>query len=164
MRKRLEDELYPGVATWLALHLRGKFPRADVNTYDTHSVDLRTVLRQRGLHGRFQDSDAYEIQVDVTGVVQDKDKVRLAFVECKVGPITLGDVGQMLGYCLVALPEWSYLISPAGLSDRLSKLLITYGRYDILSYGKGNHIRIAQWNMGRNEIDVSSLVPRGTHI
>ena len=90
--------------------------------------------------------------------------MKLAFVECKMGPITLGDVGQLLGYSLVARPEWSYLVSPEGMSGRLSTLLLTYGRQDVLSYGRDRHIRIARWNIDRNEIDLATLVPKGTHI
>jgi hypothetical protein len=164
MRNRLESELYPRVAGWLDAHLRGKFPKATVTTHDTHSADLCAFLRRKSLQSKFRDCDAYEIQVDVTGVVEGDNFVKLAFVECKMGPVTLGDVGQLLGYSLVARPEWSYLISPAGMSGRLSPLLMTYGRQDVLSYGRNKHIRIARWNVDRNEIDLATLVPKGTHV
>jgi len=159
-----ETALYPEVASWLIRHLRGRHPRATVHAQDTHSMDLSTFLRRQNIHSQFKDYDAYEIQVDVTGIVQSTDGIRLAFVECKVGPITLRDVGQLLGYSLVARPEWSYLLSPAGASDRLNTLLVTFGRQDILNYSKGHAIRLASWNVGRKEVDLSSLIPRGSHI
>lgn len=158
-----ESDLYPRVAHWLARHLQGKYPRAKVSAHDTHRSELASFLRKEKLHRHFKNSEAYEIQVDVTGVVEGRDFVKLAFVECKVGEITLRDVGQLLGYSLVARPDWSYLVSPEGLSDRLSMLLATYGRQDILVYGKGQHIRIAVWNSGRGEIDLATLVPKGSH-
>src|SRR5260370_29668382 len=130
MSALLESELYPHVAEWLALNLKSSHPKAKITTSDTHKTELSSFLREKNLNRRFSDSDAYEIQVDVTGIVEGRDFVKLAFVECKIGPITLRDVGQLLGYSLIARPEWSYLLSPAGLSDRLSMLLVTYGRQD----------------------------------
>lgn len=85
----------------------------------------------------------------------------LAFVECKVGPITLRDVGQLLGYSLIARPETSYLISPAGLSDRLRSLLVTFGRQDLLNYTRNRMLLLATWDSGRCEVDPSSVIPRG---
>jgi hypothetical protein len=164
MKRDAEIGLYPEVATWLARYLRGRYPKAIVVAYDTHSMELAAFLRRENLHGLFKDYDAYEIQVDVTGIVQTPDSIRLAFIECKVGPITLRDVGHLLGYSLVARPEWSYLLSPAGLSDRLNALLVTFGRQDILSYARNRSIRLATWSTGRREVDLSTLIPKGSHI
>lgn len=164
MKKEKEKQLYEGVAEWLASHLQARNPRARVSAHDTHSIELSDFLRRERLHHYFENSEANEIQVDVTGIVQQRDLVRLAFVECKAGPITLRDVGQLLGYSLVARPEWSFLLSPEGLSDHLSNLLLAFGRQDILTYGKNKHIRIATWNRNRREMDASSLVPKGSHI
>jgi hypothetical protein len=158
-----ESALYPQVSAWLARSLRDRHPRANVAAYDTHSIDLAALLRREGLHSLFKDCDAYEIQVDVTAIVKTSSSIRLAFVECKVGPITLRDVGQLLGYSLVARPEWSYLVSPGGLSDCLNRLLLTYGRQDILRYGKNQSIRLATWNVGRAELDLRTVVPKGSH-
>lgn len=131
--------------------------------FDTHSIDLAALLRREGVQTFFKDCDAFEIQVDVTGIVKTASAVKLAFVECKIGPITLRDVGQLLGYSLVARPEWSYLISPKGLSDCLNRLLTTYGRQDILRYGKSQSMRLAAWNIDRGEIDLSTVLPKGSH-
>lgn len=57
---------------------------------------------------------AYEIQVDVTVIIRLRKSVSFAFVECKVLPVTRRDVGQFLGYSLVARPQRSYLFSPLG--------------------------------------------------
>lgn len=164
MSRDPESVLYPQVASWLSSYLHGRYPRASVAAFDTHAVDLAGFLRKEGIHHYFKDCEAYEIQVDVTGIVRTGETIRLAFVECKVGPITLRDVGQLLGYSLVARPEWSYLLSPLGLSDRLNTLLVTFGRHGVLNYGKDRAIRLASWNIGRREVDLSTLVPRGSHI
>lgn len=163
MTRNPELALYPQVSKWLDRILRDRHPRAEVAAYDTHSMDLSAFLRREGLHSLFKDCDAYEIQVDVTGIVRTEKSINLAFVECKVGPITLRDVGQLLGYSLVARPEWSFLVSPGGLSGCLNSLLITYGRQDVLNYGKGQFIRLGTWNAERAELDLATLVPTGEH-
>ncbi|HEV2380633.1 MAG TPA: hypothetical protein VG206_12665 [Terriglobia bacterium] len=159
----LERLLYPEVANWLARYLSGQRPRAKVSAHDTHSADLSAFLLRQGLHRHFPDYSAFEIQVDVTGVVEAQEHIELAFVECKVGPITLGDVGQLLGYSLVARPALSFLISPRGISDRLRVLLVTLGRQDILTYAPGRAIRLAPWDLVRREVDLSQIVPAGSH-
>lgn len=159
-----EIKLYPRVAEWLRRYLQDRFKKANVVAHDTHKVELSAFLRSEKLHSLVGGYDAYEIQVDVTGIVRSGDSVRFAFVECKVGPITLRDVGQLLGYSLVARPEWSLLISPSGVSDRLNELLMTYGRQDVLSYGRNRTIRVGTWNVNRREVDAASLIPRGSHI
>jgi hypothetical protein len=164
MMRDSETSLYPSVALWLGRYLKGRHPKATTTAHDTHSMELSAFLRKENLHAQFKDYDAYEIQVDVTGIVQTRDSVRLAFVECKVGPITLRDVGQLLGYSLVARPEWSYLLSPAGVSDRLNTLLVTFGRQDVLNYAKNRAIRLATWNVGRSEVEIATLIPKGSHI
>jgi hypothetical protein len=163
MTRNPELALYPQVSKWLERSLRDRHPRADVAAYDTHSMVLSALLRREGLHSLFKDCDAYEIQVDVTAIVKTSKSIKLAFVECKIGPITLRDVGQLLGYSLVARPEWSFLISPAGLSACLHSLLITYGRQDLLNYGRNQFMRLATWNMDRAELDLPTLIPPGSH-
>lgn len=163
MNRNLELALYPQVSKWLERALRDRHPRAEVAAYDTHSMVLSAVLRREGLQSFFKGCDAYEIQVDVTAIVKTSKSIQLAFVECKIDPIALRDVGQLLGYSLVAHPEWSFLISPAGLSECLHRLLITYGRQDLLNYGRNQFMRLATWNMERSELDLSTLVPAGGH-
>jgi hypothetical protein len=126
-------------------------------------VQLSGFIAMQGLQGSFPDYAAYEIKVDVTALLFLRSAVKLAFVECKIGPITLRDVGQLLGYSLVAQPEKSLLISPRGVSDRLSTLLVTLGRTDILSYGRDRHLRLASWNWQRGEIDLPTVLPKGEH-
>lgn len=104
------------------------------------------------------------IHRDVTGVVRTDTSLRFAFVECKTAPITLRDVGQLLGYSLVAKPDWAFLLSPEGLSSRLNTLLVTYGRQDILTYASNRAIRLASWDTRRSEIDSSTLIPKGSHV
>jgi hypothetical protein len=134
----------------------------EVRTYDTHSLQLLNLVVSEGVQTLFPDYPAYDIKVDVTGLVLSRSGAKFAFVECKIGPITLRDVGQLLGYSLVAQPEISILLSPCGLTDWLSTLLVTLGRTDILTYGNRS-LRLATWDMERKEIEAASVVPRGAH-
>jgi len=164
MKLANEDVLYRPVAEWLERYLKARHPRAEIASHDTHKSDLSAFLRTHQLSCHFGDCSAYEIKVDVVAVVKARGRVSLAFAECKKGPITLRDVGQLLGYSLVARPEFSILISPEGLSARLTSLLMTFGRQDILSYGNGRMIRLAEWNLRRSEVNLATLVPKGSHL
>lgn len=95
--------MYPEVCAWLHDLLDAGFPRATVEVADTSRVILANYLEQRGLAALFPDCQTYEINVDVTGVVKAK-KPHLAFVECKLTPLTLRDMSQLLGYSKVAVP------------------------------------------------------------
>ena len=156
-----EKEMYPDVMVWLKRALQGKRPRADVETYDTSTVALRRFLETKGLQGLFPQYQSYDIQVDVTAVVRTRREAHLAFVECKVNPITLRDLSQLLGYSRVALPIYSIIISPAGIGGAISYLLKTCGRIDVLDYGNGRRLKIATWDTARREISIPTLIPAG---
>lgn len=53
--------------------------------------------------------------------------------------------------------------SKTGLSECLYSLLITYGRRDLLNYGRNQFMRLATWSLERSELDVSTLAPAGAH-
>ena len=69
-----------------------------------------------------------------------------------------------MGYSKVALPLYSIIISPSGISRSVNILFNTYNRFDVLEYDKGKRIRIATWDPGRKSIDVSSLIPSGEYL
>lgn len=156
-----EKEMYPEVMTWLKRALSGMWPRADVETYDTSVVALRRFLEAHGLQELFPQYQSYDIHVDVTGIVRTKRDAYLAFVECKVNPITLGDLSQLLGYSRVALPIYSIIVSPAGIGGAMSYLLRTCGRLDVLDYGQGRRLKLATWDASRREISIPTLIPPG---
>jgi len=157
-----EEELYPYVIEWLRKFLKGRHRNSDVDVYDTHKINLSKFLQNNELQNYFPEFSAFDIKVDITGIIKSKKSVKLAFVECKTDPITLKDVGQILGYSKVANPDYSFIISPSGLSSPLSVLLQTFGRYDLLEYSS-RKIRIAKWNLERMEIDSNTILPPGEH-
>jgi len=85
MNPRSELALYGDVRAWLLGYLRGIHPRAEIAAYDTHHVQLSAFLFQERLHESFPAYAAYEIKVDITGVIRSGSFTSLAFVECKIG-------------------------------------------------------------------------------
>lgn len=156
-----EQSLYPEIRLWLETRLRVLFPKWNVNAFDTSRVKLSAFLERYGYSEFFTGSDGYEIQADITGVLERGKNKRLAFVECKCTPITLRDVGQILGYSRVAQPIFALITSPSGISGQLSLLLTTYNRIDLLEYGQSRRIKIATWDAARKQIQPSSVIPPG---
>lgn len=158
-----EREMYPPVMSWFRRVLKGRFPTAAVETYDTSTVGLNRFLQDRGLHHLFPQYQSYEIRVDVTAVVQLRKSGLLGFVECKLKQISLRDVSQLLGYSRVALPAYSIIVSPAGVTQAVHYLLNTFGRLDVLEYSSGRRLRVATWDTLREEISLPTLIPPGEY-
>ena len=156
-----EREMYPDVMEWLERKLRGTFPHAEIKTYDTSAVALYRFLETNGFQAHFPQYQSYDIHVDVTGIVRIKKEAHLAFVECKLNQITLRDFSQLLGYSRVAAPIYSIIISPAGIGSSMTWLLKTYGRLDVLEYGKNRRLRVAAWDSTRREVSVPTVIPTG---
>ena len=105
-----EQELYPEIIKWIAKHLQGRHPKAEIKAYDTSRQDLSEFLRRHKLHSFFPEFETYIIRVDVTATIRYKDGCDLAFVECKLNPINLKDISQLLGYSKVVKPKYSFII------------------------------------------------------
>ena len=157
-----EVELYEPVRIWLERVLRQHYKRMNIRVFDTHNVKLARLINDLGLQTLFPQFNAWDVKVDITGIISNKKKGYLALVECKVKQLTLRDVGQLLGYSIVVNPILSVLTSPASPSDPLITLLKDYGRLDVLEYGpQKKHIRIAKWDNVKNEVIPSSVLPPG---
>ena len=156
-----EKEMYPDVMVWLNTYLKHKYRKASVAVYDTSREDLREFLRRRNLSRHFPQSDTFVIKVDITGVIVSGNVYRLAFVECKANSISLRDISQLIGYSKVVIPAFSMIVSPAGVSPPVNKLINIYRRYDVLSYKDDLLVRIATWNQTSKDIDSASVLPHG---
>ena len=156
-----ENEMYQPTIEWFAQYLSSYHKKASVKVFDTSQVSLLRFLERNNYHHLFQDYITYDIQVDITALVKTKKRAFLSFIECKLKPITLKDISQLLGYSRVAYPLYSLIISPSGISKSVHYLLKTFNRYDVLEYAKGKSIRVAKWNIERNEISTPSLIPPG---
>lgn len=157
-----ERAMYPEVGAWLRRLLRARFPKSAVQVADTSRITLSSYIEQEGLEDLFPGYQTFEINVDITGIVQSK-RPTLAFVECKVTALTVRDMSQLLGYSKVAKPVYSILLSPAGISVALSLLLKIYRRYDVLEYAEGQRLKIGVWDAVRKTLDPATLIPPGEH-
>lgn len=157
-----EAQLYEPVCTWLKQTLSQKYKRMNVRVFDSHKIKLSRLINDLRLQSLFPQYNAWDVKVDVTGVISSKNKGHLALVECKTKALTLRDVGQLLGYSIVVDPILSILTSPGSPTEPLITLLKDYGRLDVLQYGPAKrHIRIAKWDSTRREIVPASVLPAG---
>ncbi len=128
---------------------------------DTHSSPLRLVIPRLGLTAQYPDYAVWDIRVDLAAFIVGPGAPQLALVECKKNAATLADLGQLLGYSLVARPLLSLLVSPVGPSQVLANLLLAYGRYDILNYGENRSIAMVTWDYARGCPTIEETIPRG---
>ena len=157
-----EAELYEPVRAWLETILKDHYKRMNVRVFDSHNLRLSRLITDLGFQSLFPQFNAWDVMVDVTGIVSNDKKGYLALVECKTKQLTLRDVGQLLGYSIVVNPILSVLTSPSPPSDPLITLLKDYGRLDVLQYGPSRrHIRIAKWDIVKREVIPSSMLPPG---
>ncbi|MEM3626421.1 MAG: hypothetical protein QXZ25_00135 [Candidatus Bathyarchaeia archaeon] len=160
-----ERAMYPDVCSWFKKVLQSKFKNARICVEDTSKKVLSKWLIEKGFHNFFPYHQTYEVEVDVTGVIVKSDKeAYLGFVECKLGKINLRDFSQLLGYSKVALPMYSIILSPKGVSHSLNLLFNVARRNDILYYSADRHIFITRWDERKRDIDFSTIIPKGANI
>lgn len=157
--------MYSDVCSWFKRILENKFKDAKICVEDTSKKILSKWLLDKGFHDYFPDYQTYEIEVDVAGVIKKSEReAYLGFIECKLGRISLRDVSQLLGYSKVALPLYSVILSPKGISKSLNLLFNVARRNDVLYYSVDRHIVITNWDERKRGIDFSTIIPKGTHI
>jgi len=158
-----EKEMYPPVKHWLYNILKQKYPRHKIKVADTSQVKLFKWLESQKFHTFFDDYLTFDIKIDVLGLFYTQNNTKLVFVECKLTPITLKDISQLLGYSKVAQPDYSIILSPRYISKPVNQLLKVYNRNDILEYGRDDNkkIKIAKWDTSRNTILIETLLPSG---
>jgi hypothetical protein len=156
--------MYPDVCLWLEGFLESRFRNAEVEVYDLSESPLSHFLRTYK-KGRFPaEWVTWDIRVDVVGFIYFPDQLTsLAFVECKNMRLALRDLSQLLGYSRVALPLYSFLISPVGLSSTLASLLQEYRRFDVLEYhwdrGKRpRQVTVAQWDIVARNLNRHTMI------
>src|SRR5574341_339111 len=135
MPYNIEEEMYPDIVKWFDQFLKDKFKRREITVLDTHRQPLNRIIEKiKLIPSNKPEWPTFDIRVDVTGFLAGQQGIEFAFIECKLTPISLRDISQLLGYSRVALPLYSCVLSPAGVSSDVASLLRTYSRYDILQY------------------------------
>jgi len=155
-----EFDLYEPMCKWLDNYIRDRYKGYQVNVRDTHSITLEKALKDIGLTNDL--ATGIDIEIDVLGVAKRNTDYKLFFIEAKINPLTLKDLGQLWAYCKLIDPEEAFLMSPRGLGS-LDKILKAYSREDLLAFGTGKKIKmmkIAKWKVDEGAPDLLNMVPR----
>lgn len=155
-----EFDLYEPMRLWLHKYLEDKYKGFEIITLDAHAERLDRVLVRLGIISDL--AIGVDIQIDILGVAQKKDIIKLFFIEAKKTNLTLRDLGQLWSYCKLIDPEEAFLMTSAELGS-LNKLLNTFKREDLLDFGDGKRIKkmkIAVWSLSSNSPDLTSMIPK----
>lgn len=157
-----EFELYEPMKEWLQQYLENKYKGAKVTTIDSHARTLDTYLEQFGIIDHYPQSVGLDIQLDILGIIINKGKPNIAFIEAKKTPLNLHDLGQLWAYCKLCEPIEAFLLSSAGLGS-LNKVLNNLNRQDLLDFGSGKTIKkmqVGKWDVNAKSIDYKTLTPK----
>ena len=147
IRTNPEQKLYEPLVKYYEIYLAKKY-LTEAKVHDTSAFYLDKFIIQNDLLDVFDFCNEYKIKPDIVGFLTKKKK--LAFMEVKANELTLQDLGQLLGYCLVAMPEEAVLVAPKEPSLSLVKILKTNPH--LLIYGDKKRIEIGTWKKGNLEI------------
>ena len=159
---RKEFELYEPMRAWLQNYLEDKYKGAEVITIDAHARTLDIFLEEQGVIDVYPQTVGLDIQIDVLGIVKQKRRTSLVFIEAKKTQLNLHDLGQLWAYCRLCDPMEAFLLSSAGIGS-LNKILNNLGRIDLLNFGDGKTIKsmqVGKWDISANSIDHKTLVPK----
>ena len=159
---RKEFELYEPMRAWLQKYLEDKYKSAEVITIDAHARTLDIFLEEQGVIDKYPQTVGLDIQIDVLGIVKQKRRTSLVFIEAKKTQLNLHDLGQLWAYCRLCDPMEVFLLSSAGIGS-LNKILNNLGRLDLLNFGDGRTIKsmkVGKWDISSNSIDHKTLVPK----
>ena len=157
-----EFELYEPMRAWRQQYLENKCKGATVITIDSHARTLDLFLEQHGIADYYPQAIGLDIQIDVLGIVINKGKPNIAFIEAKKTQLNLHDLGQLWAYCKLCEPIEAFLLSSAGLGS-LNKVLNNFNRQDLLDFGSGKTIKkmqVGKWDLTTKSIDYKTLVPK----
>lgn len=157
-----EFELYEPMRVWLQQYLEEKYKGANVITIDSHARTLDVFLEQYNIVDYYPQAIGLDIQIDVLGIIINKGKPQIAFIEAKKTQLNLHDLGQLWAYCKLCEPIEAFLLSSNGLGS-LNKVLNNLNRQDLLDFGDGKTIKkmqIGKWDLMLQSIDYKTLIPK----
>ena len=147
---------------WLQRYLEDKYKPAEIITIDAHARALDTYLSEEGVINEYPQTVGLDIQIDVLGIVKQKRRTELVFIEAKKTQLNLHDLGQLWAYCRLCDPMEAFLLSSAGTGS-LNKILNNLGRVDLLNFGNRKAIKcmqVGKWDVTSNSIDHKTLIPK----
>ena len=157
-----EFELYEPMRVWLQQYLEEKYKGANVITIDSHARTLDVFLEQYNIVDYYPQAIGLDIQIDVLGIIINKGKPQIAFIEAKKTQLNLHDLGQLWAYCKLCEPIEAFFLSSFGLGS-LNKVLNNFNRQDLLDFGNGKIIKkmqVGKWDLTTQTIDYKTLTPK----
>lgn len=147
-----ELAFYAPMKEWFCDYLQNKNRNAEVMVHDIHKIYLSDFFTKVAFRKNFPDYPTYKIKIDLLGVVKEKDKYGLIFIEVKYGALNFSHLAQILVYSKLVRPSQAILISPQGLSVHLNNIINKYKREDMLEYMTNHKIQLAKWDEHRGGI------------
>lgn len=147
---------------WLQVYLEDKYKNAEIITIDSHARTLDSFLGEFNVLDQYPLTVGLDIQVDVLGIVKQRNKTHLVFIEAKKTQLNLHDLGQLWAYCKLCDPLEAFLLSSYGLGS-LNKIFNNLLRDDLLDFGDGKKIKkmqVGKWDISSGRIDYNSLIPK----
>ncbi len=154
-----EFDLYAPMCAWLETYIKHKYKGYEVIVQDTHSITLDKALRNINIQNDL--AVGLDIQIDVLGVAKRGDIVKLFFIEAKITPLCLRDLGQLWAYCKLIDPEEAFLLSSKTMGS-LNKILNVLSREDLLDFGNGRKIKkmkVGIWDVSTNSPNMLKMIP-----
>ncbi len=140
IRTNPEQKLYIPIREYLEKTF-SEIYKENVKFYDTSSFYLNKFILENNLYDEFEYYEEYKIKPDLVGFILSSKKIIIA--EIKANELSLKDLGQLIGYCLVSIPEFAILISKEEPSLNLKKILKLNKK--VLFYNN-KEIKISRWD------------------
>lgn len=120
--ERLEFDTYEPLRDWLEEFLRRRFDTKSA-AWVTANQNLSRFLGDlnHATMSQLEDLDGLRIRPDVVGYIP--NEARFVFVESKITSIGISEIGQLLGYCLVACPKVAILVSTVEIDENIKQLV-----------------------------------------
>ena len=153
-RTNPEKETYIPLVNWLKKYTENNLNQ-DMIVFDSSNQTLDNFIYNSG---DFDSQLTNEIEFDKFHIRPDivacsADLKNFIFIESKVVPLGLKQLGQLIGYCMVANPQEAFLVSTKGLSRSLSRVLLI--NKSILNYYKNRRIQIGK--LVDNKVEIMDL-------
>lgn len=145
-RQYPEIKLYQPISEWLK---KTEGLLDDEVTYDTSTMSIDAYLKIQKITQYFPLLTDFTQKPDIVGL-RKKDSL-VIFIEVKAGSLSITNLGQLLGYCLMADPDKAFLISPGG--PALDLINILSSNIELLDYGINKKIQVGKWDEKEKQVE-----------
>lgn len=157
-----EFELYEPMRIWLQKYLEDRYKNSEIITIDAHARTLDSYLFENEILDEYPQVVGLDIQIDILGIIKQKNRSFIVFIEAKKTRLNLHDLGQLWAYCKLCEPLEAFLLSSKGMGS-LDKIFNNLFREDLLDFGDGKRIKkmqVGKWDILTNSIDYKTLIPK----